>query len=89
MIKHHEIHCVKVSHGVLDAVVDGKRLVVDLRKLSPSLQRASDGDLAVFEVSPSGYGIHWPLVDEDISIDGLVGIRHEPSNLKQESRCSV
>jgi hypothetical protein len=25
------------------------------------------------ELSPGGYGIHWPLLDEDISIGGLVG----------------
>ena len=24
------------------------------------------------ELSPGGYGIHWPLVDEDLSIGGLV-----------------
>jgi hypothetical protein len=27
-------------------------------------------------MSPSGYGIHWPLVDEDLSIDGLIGAIH-------------
>jgi hypothetical protein len=25
-------------------------------------------------MSPAGYGIHWPMIDEDISIDGLLGI---------------
>jgi hypothetical protein len=25
-----------------------------------------------FEVSPSGYGIHWPELDEDLSIDGMI-----------------
>mgnify|MGYP006293266545 CR=1 FL=1 len=24
------------------------------------------------EVSPAGYGLHWPLVDEDLSIDGIL-----------------
>jgi hypothetical protein len=24
------------------------------------------------ELSPGGYGIHWPLIDEDLSIGGLV-----------------
>jgi len=23
-------------------------------------------------VSPSGYGIHWPELDEDLSIDGMI-----------------
>jgi hypothetical protein len=25
------------------------------------------------ELSPGGYGIHWPLLDEDISVGGLIG----------------
>jgi hypothetical protein len=24
------------------------------------------------ELSPGGYGIHWPLIDEELSIGGLV-----------------
>ncbi|MBK6354899.1 MAG: DUF2442 domain-containing protein [Saprospiraceae bacterium] len=24
-----------------------------------------------FIISPSSYGIHWPIIDEDISIQGL------------------
>jgi len=85
MSKHHEVESVQVSHGVLGAVVDGKPLSADLRMLSPLLQRASDGDLEILEVSPSGYGIHWPLVGEDISIDGLLGVRHEPRQLSQSA----
>ena len=35
-----------------------------------------------FEIAPSGYGIHWPLIDEDLSIDGLPGIVHsQPGQL--------
>jgi hypothetical protein len=25
-----------------------------------------------FKISPSGYGIHWSLLDEDLSINGLL-----------------
>ena len=36
-----------------------------------------------YEVSPAGYGIHWPMIDEDLSIDGLLGIKHPvPSGKK-------
>jgi hypothetical protein len=24
------------------------------------------------ELSPGGYGIHWPLLDEDLSVGGLI-----------------
>ncbi|TVQ85415.1 MAG: hypothetical protein EA400_16100 [Chromatiaceae bacterium] len=29
--------------------------------------------------------MHWPLVEEDISIDGLLRVRHEPSQLRQSA----
>jgi hypothetical protein len=44
------------------------------------LASASEEELHNYEISPGGYGIHWPLVDEDISIDGLLGIIHHPSH---------
>ncbi|MBF0567096.1 MAG: DUF2442 domain-containing protein, partial [Nitrospirae bacterium] len=39
-----------------------------------------------FEISPSCYGIHWPLLDEDISIDGLLGIVHAPKRETKTAR---
>ncbi|MBN2510631.1 MAG: DUF2442 domain-containing protein [Spirochaetales bacterium] len=29
-----------------------------------------------FKISPSGYGIYWPLIDEDVSIDSLIGMKN-------------
>jgi len=46
--------------------------------VSPLLEKATEIERKTFEVSPSGYGIHWPLLDEDIPIDGLLGIIHAP-----------
>jgi hypothetical protein len=47
------------------------------------LERAESENLLAFEVSPSGYGIHWPRLDEDISIDGLLGIVHSPEDTRK------
>jgi hypothetical protein len=38
-----------------------------------------------YEISPSGYGIRWPLIDEDLSIDGLLGVRHQLPGSKLRS----
>jgi len=37
-----------------------------------ALLNASDIERETFKISPFGYGIHWPLLDEDMSIDGLL-----------------
>jgi hypothetical protein len=82
MNRHHELTSVRVIGRVLSLIVDGAPVSRDLGTLSPLLQHATDDELAEFEVSPSGYGIHWPRIDEDISIDGLLGIIHTPDKLK-------
>jgi hypothetical protein len=85
MKKHHDISGVAVDQGVISLVVDGKPISRDLRALSPLLKRASNEELRCFEVSPSGYGIHWPTIDEDVSVDGLLGIVHSPSATKKSA----
>ncbi|HLP45614.1 MAG TPA: DUF2442 domain-containing protein, partial [Candidatus Kapabacteria bacterium] len=36
------------------------------------LLNASPLERNTFEISPSGYGVHWPVIDEDLSIPGLL-----------------
>jgi hypothetical protein len=43
-----------------------------VRELSPRLAVASDEEINDFEVSPSGYGIHWRKIDDDISLAALL-----------------
>jgi hypothetical protein len=40
---------------------------------SPALAAATADERRRAELSPGSYGIHWPLLDEDLSIGGLVG----------------
>jgi len=78
MKKYHEVTEVVFTDSTLSLDVDGKRQEFILEEISESLSKASLGERNNFEVSPSGYGIHWPLIDEDLSIDGLIGIVHTP-----------
>ena len=78
MDKIHDITEVVISNGVLKIKVDGKTIRHPLKKISQRLAQASDIELNMFTISPSGYGIHWPLIDEDISINGLMGIKMKP-----------
>jgi hypothetical protein len=41
-------------------------------KCSERLARASQAERERAELSPSGYGIHWPLIDEDLAVGPLV-----------------
>lgn len=76
MTKYHEIEKVHFTADNMILSVDGKEYSFLLTKISQRLAEATPAERAVYEISPSGYGIHWPVVDEDLSIDGLLGIKH-------------
>lgn len=66
---------VRISEGLLHFAVDGNKYAVRLAEISEKLKTATDAELNLFQISPSGYGIHWPLIDEDISFKGLIADR--------------
>ncbi len=78
MKKYHNISNLKFEDGFLVITIDGEPKRFQLKEISPVLENASEEERNNFEISPSGYGIHWPLLDEDISIDALLGIVHVP-----------
>ena len=43
-----------------------------ITEISKKLSQASESERNDFEISPSGYGIHWPKIDEDLSLNGLL-----------------
>ncbi len=52
--------------------VDGKSFQILLDKVSAKLKSANETQRNVYKISPSGYGIHWPLIDEDLSLNLLL-----------------
>jgi hypothetical protein len=72
---------VKVTdERVLDVRFDDASLIVDLmdgRSSSaplawyPRLLHATAAERATWQTAGAGHGIHWPLLDEDLSTDGL------------------
>jgi len=77
MNKYHYVEDVRFEGKVLHLVVDGDPYSIDVTRQSERLRDASLEAIQRVEVSPSGYGLHWPEVDEDLSIDGMLGLRHE------------
>jgi hypothetical protein len=57
-------------------LTDGRRILVPLAWF-PRLLRATPAQRARFELIGDGQGIHWPDVDEDLSVAGL--LRGTPS----------
>jgi hypothetical protein len=72
----HDIKNIHFSGEYLILTVDGEERRIRLNDISSALGHASEKEKSTFEISPSGYGIHWPLIDEDVAVDGLLGIIH-------------
>ena len=72
MKKYHDVANVRFEKHYLLVRVDGRDYRIDLRQHSKKLAFSDERTKMSFEVSPSGYGIHWPELDEDLSIDGMI-----------------
>ena len=72
MIATHTIQDISFDKETMSLKIDGKLIKVAIEKISSKLKAASDFQRQFFKVSPSGYGIHWPLIDQDLSVDGLL-----------------
>ena len=85
MKQYHDVADVYFEDNILHVTIDGQARMFDIHEISQVLLNASEKDRLTFEISPSGYGIHWPLLDEDLSIDGLLGIMHTPSKKRRSA----
>ncbi len=53
-------------------VLNSQKYSFRISDISEKLAKADEKERNNFKVSPSGYGIHWPTIDEDLSINGLL-----------------
>lgn len=52
----------------------------------PRLAHGSTDERSRFQISGAGYGIHWPDLDEDISVEGLLTGRRSSESLTSFGR---
>ena len=54
-------------------IIQGKinQVKYALADLSDKLLNATQKQRETYQISPSGLGVHWPLIDEDISFPNL------------------
>ena len=79
MNSYHQIENIKFEDDILYIMIDGKKYSFQIEDISKRLLQATELERNSYIISPSGYGIHWPIIDEDLSIDGLLGIKHSPT----------
>jgi hypothetical protein len=72
MKKFHEVQGLKADEMYLYLTVDGQSYRIYWKDCSPRLDQAMHRQRLVVEVSPSGYGLHWPLIDKDLAITPLL-----------------
>ena len=68
----HIIEAVTFDTNNIFLLIDGKKIKIALDDVSMKLKSANDIQRQMFKISPSGYGIHWPLIDEDLSVDSIL-----------------
>jgi hypothetical protein len=72
MIATHVIQDISFHQDVMSLKIDGKPITVVLDKISSKLKSADSMQRSFYKISPSGYGIHWPLIDEDLSVEAIL-----------------
>ena len=66
------VRSVEVTEDTLTvALMDGRCISVPL-VWYPRLLHADDAQRRNWQVAGGGYGIHWPDIDEDLSVEGLL-----------------
>jgi hypothetical protein len=72
MSKQHEVESVDFDGDWMILAVDGQVYRLPLSQVSDRLAQANEAERQLYRIAPSGYGIHWLTLDEDLSIDGLL-----------------
>lgn len=72
MITTHNITNISVTSQNIILNIDNKVFEIPLNKASQKLKEATKLQRSFYKISPSGYGIHWPLIDEDLAIESLL-----------------
>jgi hypothetical protein len=63
---------IETTPDALIVIVEGGSVSIPWENCSERLANASPIERNRAELSPSGYGIHWPLIDEDLAVGPLL-----------------
>ena len=72
-MKVHNVNNLEVSDQGIRFEIAGNLISLPLAQTASTILPNADlKKLRIFELDPYGIGIHWPLLDEDLSIAGLL-----------------
>jgi hypothetical protein len=63
---------IETTPEALILIMESGSVSIPWEKCSDRLAHASPIERYRAELSPSGYGIHWPLIDEDLAVGPLL-----------------
>ena len=63
---------IETTSDALVLILERGTVSIPWEKCSERLAQASFAERSRAVLSPSGYGIHWPLIDEDLAVGPLL-----------------
>ena len=75
--KFYEVQSIRADATYLHFKIDDRAYRIRWVDCSDKLAKASLVEKKQMKVSPSGYGIHWPLLDEDLAIKPLLELAEQ------------
>lgn len=88
LVSDHEVFAVEVSFSENAMIVfldDGRTISVPLAWF-PRLLAGSQEERTNYELIGDGEGVHWPDLDEDISVEGIVAGRRSAESAQSLAR---
>ena len=85
----HDVLVEQIDHQFLYLTVDGQRYQIAWQACSLRLAQASQSERSFIDIAPSGYGMHWPLLDEDLAIEPLLKRVPPVQFLKETDSCEL
>jgi hypothetical protein len=72
MDKRYNVSNIDFNGELMILSVDEKTYQIPIAQASKRLAQATDIERKLYRISPSGYGIHWSAIDEDLTTKGLI-----------------
>ena len=72
MDKQYNVSNIEFSSEWIILSVNEETYQILIAQASKKLTQATDIERKMYHISPSGYGIHWYAIDEDLTTKGLI-----------------